>query len=76
MSAWDVRPNGDLEVSVLRSLETAVDPSGVIAIRIEHQRSAGVTEAVQIVMSPEDADMIGRELAEVARLLMKPEGKA
>ena len=76
MNGWKTRPNGDLDVSLMRSLETAIDPEGAMAIRIEHERVAGQLEVIQLAMSPEDAEAMGRELIEVAQLLKRPAGKA
>jgi len=57
-------------------METAIDPEGAMAIRIEHERVAGQLEVIQLAMSPEDAEAMGRELIEVAQLLKRPAGKA
>ena len=67
MNGWKTRPNGDLDVSLMRSLETAIDPEGAMAIRIEHERVAGQLEVIQLAMSPEDAEAMGRALIEVAK---------
>ncbi|QTC92851.1 hypothetical protein [Brevundimonas goettingensis] len=76
MKGWKTLPNGDLEVSLMRSIETASDPEGAVAIRIEHERVAGQLEVIQLAMSPEDAEAMGRELIEVAQLMRLAKGRA
>lgn len=73
---WRIRPNGDLDLSVLRSLETALSPDGIIALRLEHERVRGELEAEQFALSPDDAEAWGRELIQVAQLARAAKGQA
>lgn len=73
---WRTRPNGDLDVAVLRSMETALGPDDVVALRLEHSARPGVTDASQFVMSPDDAEVLGAELIAAAQLARTAQGRA
>ena len=67
-AAWKTRPNGDLDVSILRGVVTAIGPDGAVALRLEHSETVSDLSVTQLLMTPDHAETIGRELIQTARL--------
>lgn len=70
---WQIRPDGELQLSVLQGFELAVAPSQALAARIEFAevqeqlRSERPPSSIQLVMSIEAAEALGLQLLEQAR---------
>ena len=76
MTDWKTRPNGDLDVSILTGIVTAIGPDGAVALRLEHSETIHDFAVTQLLMTPDHAETIGRELIETARLARETEGQA
>lgn len=70
---WQIRPDGELQLSVLQAFELAVAPSQALAARIEFAevqeqlRGERPPSSIQLVMSIEAAEALGLQLLEQAR---------
>jgi hypothetical protein len=73
---WKVCPNGDLDVSILRGIVTAIGPDGAVAVRFKHSETINDLSVTQLLMTPDHAETIGRELIQTALLARKAAGEA
>jgi hypothetical protein len=73
---WKVRPTGDLYASILRGIVTAIGPDGAVAVRFEHPEAINDLSVSRLLMTPEHAETIGRELIQTAQLARKAAGEA
>ena len=82
MNDWGRKPDGDLNLAVLRYTELAVAADQAVAVRMEYaevqeQMTGSVPLTVlQLVMSPEDAEALAAEILQAALLARKTVGEA
>jgi hypothetical protein len=69
-------PEWDLYASILRGIVAAIGPDGAVAVRFEHRETINDLSVSRLLMTPEHAETIGRELIQTAQLARKAADEA